>query len=341
MKRCRTCLLPETFPNLLFDKHHVCNFCRGDYQKILDSHARKHKGENKFQLRKSFEEYVSRIRGTSEYDCVVLFSGGKDSIYLLYLLKEKYKLHPLALTVDNDFLSPRAYENIRNSVKRLQVDHQFLTPDHDFFKRLYRQFLLYPKEKTYSDSICDICQRVILSAGLNLAAEKNIPFVALAYSPDQAKYFEKPQSEIESCWIPSELSKPEFSKSDKQYFWDPCRYDHHPRLFLPFYALEYPGIGPIMELLANLGFAKKINLDPLRTSCKLQWVIMQLDLIKHGYNPYAWDTCGLIRMGKANRDMWFLVLTIGSWLLKHGLVRNMDRKIVLQRLELTIKEILD
>jgi len=340
MKRCKTCLLPDTYPDISFNDHNICNFCVSNSHQADDPVEQRKLLQKKNHLKEEFEAYIKQIKGTADYDCVVLFSGGKDSIYLLYLLKEKYHLRPLAVTVDNDFLSPRVHLNIKNAIQLLHVDHRFVKPAHGFFKRLYRQYLLYPEEKTYCDSICDICQMVILSIGLNLAAEQHIPFVALAYSPDQARYFERPKADLMKSWVPHTLDTAEFTDDDKQYFWDPDRYDHHPRMFLPFYALEYPGIGNIMKLLAEKGFGKKINLDPIRTSCKMQWVIMQLDLLKFGYNPYAWDTCSLVRMGKANRDMWYLVLTFGTWLLKNGLVRNMDRKKVLDSLELDIRSIL-
>lgn len=38
-----------------------------------------------------------------EYDVAVMYSGGKDSAYLLYLLKEVYKLRVVAVMVDNGY----------------------------------------------------------------------------------------------------------------------------------------------------------------------------------------------------------------------------------------------
>ena len=33
LRRCRRCLLPETFPGIDFDEDGVCNYCR-DYKKV-------------------------------------------------------------------------------------------------------------------------------------------------------------------------------------------------------------------------------------------------------------------------------------------------------------------
>jgi len=38
-------------------------------------------------------EFFTHEKGQYEYDCIVLYTGGRDSTYTLQLLKEKYNLN--------------------------------------------------------------------------------------------------------------------------------------------------------------------------------------------------------------------------------------------------------
>ena len=134
-------------------------------------------------MEKTFERTKKKNKG--QYDGLLCYSGGKDSTYLLYILKEKYGLNILAVTIDTGLTRSIAKLNIKKCIDHFNVDHITITPENNFYKRLYRNFIQHSNEKTYCENICGLCQKVMHSIGLNIAVEKKIPFVALAYSPDQ------------------------------------------------------------------------------------------------------------------------------------------------------------
>ena len=73
---CKKCLLPFDYINIELDKDGVCQHCR-DYKPI------KFKGKEK--LMEIIKEPLSKNTST-KYDCVVAFSGGRDSTYLLWYI---------------------------------------------------------------------------------------------------------------------------------------------------------------------------------------------------------------------------------------------------------------
>ncbi|MCK5116919.1 MAG: hypothetical protein KAR44_09990 [Candidatus Aegiribacteria sp.] len=76
-------------------------------------------------------------KGRSKYDCLVPFSGGKDSTYTLWLLKNKYGMNPLAFNVDNGFAEEGAQQFIRECTGKLGVDLYTYSPSKEFIKRVY------------------------------------------------------------------------------------------------------------------------------------------------------------------------------------------------------------
>ena len=63
-------------------------------------------------------------RGEGAYDALLLFSGGKDSVYMLKRMRDEFPaLRILAFTVDNTFMSPVAQENVAYLIRKLDVDH--------------------------------------------------------------------------------------------------------------------------------------------------------------------------------------------------------------------------
>ena len=78
---CKNCLMPSTRPRITFDKSGVCNAC-GYKKKIKKINLKKRHEELEIILKK----YRSK---TKEHDCIVPWSGGKDSSYVAYQLKFK------------------------------------------------------------------------------------------------------------------------------------------------------------------------------------------------------------------------------------------------------------
>lgn len=340
MKKCKKCFLPKTYPDASFNHEGICSHCQdksfvsGDNDdKVLES--------EKIKLKEEFETYIKKRRGAKRYDCLLLFSGGKDSTYLLYLLTKKYGLNVLALTVETGLESPTAMINAKKITKKLNVDHIVFTPV-DLFKRLYRYFLTHPEEKKYCYIICKTCQNVIQSAGLNIAVEKKIPFVFIGYSPNQTSCHELTKEQIRQSWVPKEIYHEPFYENDHRYFWNPENADekHIPRFIFPFYFLEYPGAEKIIEILSKLDIGTKRKLSPIKTNCYLHWLLMYLDLFKYGYNPYTINLSDSIRLGITSRWKGWLIITLGNYLLKTGFVKKRTIKHVLSYLNLKIEDIL-
>ena len=88
MKFCKKCVMPNTKPDLTFDEEGVCDACRsferkhGDHIDSIDWNKRK----------KEFEELIAKYRNKNPtgYDGLIPVSGGKDSIYQVHMMKNKF-----------------------------------------------------------------------------------------------------------------------------------------------------------------------------------------------------------------------------------------------------------
>ena len=114
---CKRCVLPETFPGVSLNSEGICNHCQAAPELHEIEESRK-------ALAVQIEEAVREAKSSSDsdYDCVVAYSGGKDSSYTLYHLKEKFGLNLLAVTIDNGFLSEQAIVNSRKLTASLGID---------------------------------------------------------------------------------------------------------------------------------------------------------------------------------------------------------------------------
>lgn len=341
MKRCKNCLLPKTYPKISFNSEGICCHCQNNKPFISKNKNDKKLVSNKIKLKEEFENFIEKSKGKRKYDCLLLFSGGKDSTYLLYLLTKEYGLNVLALTVETGLGSTVGETNAKKITKKLGVDHIVFTPV-EFYKRLYCYLLTHPEEKKYSYIVCKICQNVIQSAGLNIASEKKIPFIVIGHSPDQTSSHELTKEELCQSWMPKEIYNEPFFENDYKYFWNPenANKEYTPRFIFPFYFLEYPNPEKIIKILTKLGIETKRKLKPIRTNCYLHWLLMYLDIVKYGYNPYTIPLSDSIRSGKTSRWKGWLIIALGNYLLKYGFIKKRTIKYVLSYLNLKIEDIL-
>ena len=113
--RCSNCLYPSTKPDLEFNDKGVCGACRfREYEKNIDWDLRK----------QEFIELVEKIRPTDHlnYDCIIPVSGGKDSTYQVYLIKEIAGFNPLLVSFEPSYPTEIGKLNLQNMVDSFNVD---------------------------------------------------------------------------------------------------------------------------------------------------------------------------------------------------------------------------
>jgi len=172
MKRCSRCLLPETYPNIIYNGDGVCNYCLS-YAPI------EYKGKTK--LEELLDTYRTRTKG-EKYDCVVAVSGGRDSTFTLYELVEAYDMRVLAYNYDNGFVSEQAKLNLKEITDALGVD--LVTMKHDQTKYFKNNLIALSKKFSPAmvPTLCLGCRYGIVSGACKVAMRYKVPLVFFSSS---------------------------------------------------------------------------------------------------------------------------------------------------------------
>jgi glucosamine--fructose-6-phosphate aminotransferase (isomerizing) len=118
IKRCTKCILPETMPFIKFDEAGVCNYCK--------SYKPRNNPKPKEELFKLVEPY--RRKG-KELDCIVPFSGGRDSCYGLHLIVKELEMKPVTYTYDWGMVTDLGRRNISRMCADLGVENIIVAAD--------------------------------------------------------------------------------------------------------------------------------------------------------------------------------------------------------------------
>ncbi len=163
LRRCIRCGLPETYETIEFDPSGICNICRQKEFKDLsvDWALRKH------QLDALIEQY----RGKHEYDCIVPFSGGKDSTYTLWYLIKTYRVKPLVVQFNHGFFRPNLLRNNERTFKKLGVDVLSFTPNWRVVRRVMLEALIRKGD------FCWHCHTGIFSYPMHVALKYQTPLI--------------------------------------------------------------------------------------------------------------------------------------------------------------------
>ena len=163
MKRCVQCGLPETHETIAFNLEGICNICSQNIYKreCVDWKEKK----------KLLDGLIASHRGKYDYDCIVPFSGGKDSTWTLYYLMKEYNIKPLVVRFDHGFMRPNLEENVKRVTRELGVDVLSFTPNWKVVQKLMLQSLL---EK---GDFCWHCHTGIFSYPMRIAIEKKVPLI--------------------------------------------------------------------------------------------------------------------------------------------------------------------
>ena len=305
MKRCTRCVLPETFPGITFDNDGVCNFCRS-----FKGKDDLHDSINKYRAK--FEQLLDKHRNKGTHDCLMAYSGGKDSTYTMLVLKEKYDLSILALTMDNGFISPAALDNIRKVSEKLEIDSIIYKPRFDLLKKIFRKATtssMYSKKTLErASTICTSCIGIIKYMVLRKAIESNIPFITFGWSPGQApieaSILKNNPAMIKM--MQSALYKPMFDVAGPgidNYFLTEKHLsmkERFPYSIAPLAFLEYDET-KMMEKIGKLGWEKPEDTDSNSTNCLLNALGNKVHMERFKFHPYAFELGKLVREGYMDR----------------------------------------
>jgi len=134
---CHRCIMDTSDSDIFFDKNGICNHCLRYDTELPKRVFRGQDAENKLnELIKGIKESGKN----KEYDCLIGVSGGVDSTYVAYLIKQ-LGLRPLAVHFDNGWNSELAVSNIQKVLNKLDIDLYTYVIDWEEFKSLQRSFL--------------------------------------------------------------------------------------------------------------------------------------------------------------------------------------------------------
>jgi N-acetyl sugar amidotransferase len=156
-------LLPETYETIEFDSEGICNICRSNEHKSanIDWSERK----------RLLDQLIEKHRGKSAYDCIVPFSGGKDSTFQLYYLMQEYRIKPLVVRFNHGFLRTTIRDNSVRTFKKLGVDVIEFTPNWNVVKKLMLESF------SRKSDFCWHCHTGIYSYPIRVALMYKVPLI--------------------------------------------------------------------------------------------------------------------------------------------------------------------
>ena len=111
LQRCTKCILPESMPFIHFDSEGECNYCRNYIPRNVP------------RPKKELFDLVESYRKKNANDCIVPFSGGRDSCFALHLVSQELQMKPVAYTYDWGMVTDLARRNISRMCSILEVEN--------------------------------------------------------------------------------------------------------------------------------------------------------------------------------------------------------------------------
>jgi tRNA(Ile)-lysidine synthase TilS/MesJ len=284
----------------------VCNFC-AEKRGLEGDKGALHR------VKSRFEEFIKRVVDRDGYHCLMALSGGKDSTYAMKLLRQDYGLNVLAVTFDNNFLSPQALENARSVSGHLGVEHVVVRPAAALMKKVFSGVAdggaFSPMALERASSICNACMGLVKSTMTAIAIERSVPAIAYGWSPGQAParaaFFQMNSSMIEKMQESRVRPLLEIAGDELKHLLLNERHlessQNYPYNLNPLAFVDYDE-SVILGEISALGWRLPDDTDGNSTNCLLNQFANRNHLVRHGFHPYAYEIAGLVRGGQMSRD---------------------------------------
>jgi len=316
---CKRCVLPERKPDIWLNSEGLCNIC-------VEFETNKSRMQNQAYLESDLVKRINLYKGKGKYDCLVMCSGGKDSVASLYYMKKRYRMNPLVLTFDHGLENEEALANVRNAVNILGVDWVYFKTD--FMKEVFRLIV----ESRTQAPICHVCALWYIKFTNEFAARYNIHLIVAGWTMGQAQLEGEPPTEYGSMSKNTADFVLRYLRSNPKYKDFPRnmreaiiagRKTFKTEIISPhwYLALEYD---KVIEILKNELKWRPITLSYPRnsTNCLMNFVNVYLNMKNYGYTHYHIEMSRMIREGGLTRAEALNMLEI-----------NFDDKLVVEILD--------
>ena len=158
--------MPDTRPGISFNEQGVCSACQS-YENRKNTDYKK-----RFEELKNLCNKYKGINGSDGYDCMIAVSGGKDSHFQVYVMKELMGMNPLLVTLEDNFpMTEAGMHNIKNISEAFGCDIISMKPNIKAQKIIMKiTFEKYGKPTYFTD-------RYIYTYPLHMAIKFNIPLL--------------------------------------------------------------------------------------------------------------------------------------------------------------------
>ena len=170
---CKTCVNPDTRPNVYLDDDGICGVCKNfkkDKEGKIDWDGR--------------DQEISQIaswgreKSKSIYDCIVTVSGGKDSMRQAFFARDNLGMNPLLVSAlyPPEHMHERGAENISNL-----IEHGFDCISVSLNPKKYK----YLMKKCFHEyfNLFNASEMALYSIPIHVAIAEHIPLIFLGENP--------------------------------------------------------------------------------------------------------------------------------------------------------------
>jgi N-acetyl sugar amidotransferase len=173
IKFCKSCLFPETKPDLAFNEAGICSACTAAENKNI--------GIDWDERKKEFHKIINHYKlpeGQTGYDCLIPVSGGKDSTYQAYFMKEVCGMNPLCVCFETTNPTELGQRNLDN-ISKMGIDLIYFKKNYHVYKSMVIESFKRVGDEMWPNHIG------IFTVPVNFAVKFNIPLIIWGENPQQ------------------------------------------------------------------------------------------------------------------------------------------------------------
>jgi hypothetical protein len=354
-ERCRQCVISSRVPYITLTDG-VCNLCHEHnklranddetlWQKKYVEHQRK-------ELDAMLASHQGKGRG--RYDALVLFSGGKDSVYMLSRIRKEYPgLRVLLMTWDNGFYSKLSLQRCKEVAAKLDLDHIVYKPRSSVYKTLYRYTLKHVEMKGSYQTVDRLDGTLNQMLGFYFAYDMDIPLVLAGVDFAQElimqfhSYFVMPFEDMCSRTLTDRMERRSgfriadiFTDEDQKLFWDGTGKDPDriPQYVLPFVAWR-PDKAAILRELEGERLMPERDSSPILTNNQVLSIMTAIDIKTIGYCSFEPEFAEMIRYRENDPVYWRNAFEMAEFGARNKVFLQRTVSKVLGKLDLTFQEV--